>query len=103
MKLIKLFLIVVAIIIMITAICVASFGNLKPMPQQFVFSLGIIIPGCIILLALRDDRVYRCCNCGHEHSPSDKDMMQSKGSAAKRPLKCPSCNQICDHQRVYRK
>jgi DNA-directed RNA polymerase subunit RPC12/RpoP len=73
------------------------------MLQQFVFSLGIIIPGCIILLALRDDRVYRCCNCGHEYSPSDKDMVKSKGSSVNRKLRCPSCGQECVHERVYKR
>lgn len=102
MKFAKLLLIVVAIIVMVTAICVASFGNLKPMLQQFVFSLGIIIPGGIILLALRDDRVYRCSNCGHEFSPTDKEMVGSKGSSINRKLRCPSCGQVCEHARIYK-
>lgn len=103
MKFIKLLLIAIAIIVMITAICVASFGDFKPMPKQFIFSLGIIIPGCIILLALRDDRVYRCSNCGHEFSPTDKEMVGSKGSSINRKLKCPSCGQVCVHTRIYKK
>ena len=39
MKFMKLFLIVVALIIMITAICVASFGDLKPKGEINVWSV----------------------------------------------------------------
>ena len=95
--------IIIALVIMCTILCIAVFAPLTPLAREIIFSLGLIIPGGILLLALREERIYRCSNCGHEFSPTDKEMVGSKGSSISRKLKCPSCGQVCEHTRIYKK